>query len=396
MYVTRRLSVFRKSPEALSCLPPDGPNSGILVIQDEEVEQISCLGLEYNDLKLLPFPQNVKLELYYRAGISVNRATHFHHVAFIPVLGEPLSSNKYYVIQQNEKHRGEAYTSSKEEDFQMDSCCFYSSVSDLPLQHLDISNAYQQVEIFPKRSTITLRSGFSAKSVAPDGVPPKFLTRRWRVSATTSSESSFGEAAGIDDALRAGLPEFNFSLARKSSDSVVVGKWYCPFMFIKEGSKTLREEIRKTMFYEMTLEQKWEQIFSCENDGMEGNRVMVNAGVEKEVVVVADREAVHKQIDISEGLMWFRSYNNVGTEASVGLSTAIVERMKWEQERSGWIEGKEKEVRVERVEELKGNSGWKKFGCYVLVESFVLKRLDGSLVLTYSFRHTHQIRTKWE
>ncbi|KAI4357910.1 hypothetical protein L6164_001826 [Bauhinia variegata] len=94
--------------------------------------------------------------------------------------------------------------------------------------------------------------------------------------------------------------------------------------------------------------------------------------------------------------MWFRSYNNVGTEASVGLSTAIVERMKWEQERSGWIEGKEKEVRVERVEELKGNSGWKKFGCYVLVESFVLKRLDGSLVLTYSFRHTHQIRTKWE
>ncbi|KAI4328440.1 hypothetical protein L6164_020795 [Bauhinia variegata] len=109
------------------------------------------------------------------------------------------------------------------------------------------------------------------------------------------------------------------------------------------------------MLYEMTLEQKWEQIFSCENVGMEGNRVMVNAGVQKQLVLAADREAVHKESDIAGG--------------------------------------KEKQVRVERVEELEGNAAWKKFECYVLVGSFSLRRLDGSLVLTYSFKHTRRIKT---
>jgi hypothetical protein len=51
---------------------------------------------------------------------------------------------------------------------------------------------------------------------------------------------------------------------------------------------------------------------------------------------------------------------------------------------------------VKRVEEFGGDGGWKKFGCYVLVERFVLRRMDGSLVLTNDFKHTHQVRSKWE
>ncbi|KAE9595718.1 hypothetical protein Lal_00030490 [Lupinus albus] len=400
MYVTRPFSLYKKSPEALSLPPPEGPNSGILVIQDLDLEPTSCFGLgQYHEVKELPFPQNMNLELFYRSGISINRATHYHHVAFIPVLNQPLSSNKYYVIQHNGKHRGEAYINSKEED--LETLCFYNSVSDEPLHPLDINNIYQEFEMYPRRSKVTFRAGFSAKSVAPEGYPPRFLSTRWKVSASASDDlSNKGEASGLNDTLRARKPEFKFCLANKISESVVVGKWYCPFMFIKERvHKTLKEEMRKSMFYEMTLEQKWEQIYSCENvhDNIIGNNtVNVDVVVQKEVVMIGAWEAMIDEMDIAEGLVWFNSFSNVGEKNSVGLSTAIVERMKWEEERVGWIEGKEKQIRVNKVEVFEGTNGWKKFGCYVLVETFVLKRLDGSLVLTYAFKHTHQIRSMWE
>lgn len=64
--------------------------------------------------------------------------------------------------------------------------------------------------------------------------------------------------------------------------------------------------------------------------------------------------------------------------------------MMWEQEKVGWVKGNDKQVRVAKDEEYGGGiAGWRTFGCYMLVESFVLKRNDGSLVLTYEFRHTH-------
>ncbi|GAU48520.1 hypothetical protein TSUD_242980 [Trifolium subterraneum] len=463
MYVTRPLSFYKKSEEALSLPPPEGPNSGILVIQDNDLEPTSCFGLgQYHEVKGLPFPQNMNLELFYRSGISLNRTTRYHNVAFIPVLNQPLSSNKYYVIHLHGKKRGavrseyklvlysdprvlqpvvtvkivstdnqcsnhlitsdvrlttwfgllvlawdlrvysslrEAYINSREED--VETFCFYNSVSEVPLHPLDISDIHQEFEIYPRRSKVTLRSGFSAKSVAEDGYPPRFLSRRWKVSASTSSnDSCLGEASGADDSLRSNKPEFKVSIANKCSGSVVVGKWYSPFMFIKEGThRTLKEEMRKSMFYEMTLEQKWEQIFTCENDGKKGNTVNVDAVVQKEVVVIAGWEAMVDDniMDVAENFLWFNSFNNVGEKNSVGLSTAIVERMKWEQEKVGWIGGKEKEFRVKKVEEFEGSvNGWKKFGCYVLVETFVIKRLDGSIVLTYAFKHSHQLRTKWE
>lgn len=394
--MTKPLSLYKKSAEALSLPPPEGPNSGILVIQDEDLKPKSCFGLgQFCEVELLPFPQNLNLELFYRSGISVNRATHYHHVAFIPVLNQPLSSNKYYVIQLNGKKRGEAYINSKEED--LDTFCFYNAVSDEPLHPLDINDKHQEFEIYPRRSKVTFRSGFSAKSVAPNGYPPRFLSTRWKVSASSSSDSSLAEASGVNESLRGSKPEFKFPLAKTSSESVVVGKWYCPFMFIKEGAhKTLREEMRNSMFYEMTLEQKWEQIFSCENKNGMGNTVNVDAVVQKEVVVIGGWEAVIGEADIAEGFVWFNSFNNVGEKSSVGLSTAIIERMKWEQERVEWNGGKEKQVRVKKVEEFKGTNGWKKFGCYVLVETFVLKTLDGSIVLTYAFKHHDQLRSKWE
>ncbi|KAG9152876.1 hypothetical protein Leryth_012502 [Lithospermum erythrorhizon] len=70
-----------------------------------------------------------------------------------------------------------------------------------------------------------------------------------------------------------------------------------------------------------------------------------------------------------------------------------IDRMKWEQEKIGMLSIEKNEVRVEiRGERM----GWSEFGSYILVESFVLKKMDESTILTYNFRHTHQIKSKWE
>ncbi|KAF8364990.1 hypothetical protein HHK36_033006 [Tetracentron sinense] len=125
--------------------------------------------------------------------------------------------------------------------------------------------------------------------------------------------------------------------------------------------------MKKSMFYEMTLEQKWEQIYECENNQRKTSSVAVDVVVQREMGMIYGREAVKDDTNVVDGVVWFRTLDNVGGH-SVGLSLAIVERMKWEQERGGWIGGNEKKVRVERVEEFGGESGWSKFGCYILVE----------------------------
>lgn len=110
MYVTKPLSLYRKSPEELSLAPPEGPNSGILVIQDREAMPTCCLGLCHTDkLRHLPLPQNKDLELYYAQNYYPGIDLHFHSVLFIPVLNQPLSSNLYYAIQPFGKDRGYVY-----------------------------------------------------------------------------------------------------------------------------------------------------------------------------------------------------------------------------------------------------------------------------------------------
>jgi len=107
MYVTRRLSEYQKKPSELKLLPPEGPNSGIMVIQDEESQATCCFGSCYEGrLKGLPFPQNVKLNAAYTSGGGEHQTTHLTPVVFIPVLDQPLSSNLYYVLQRRGKHTG--------------------------------------------------------------------------------------------------------------------------------------------------------------------------------------------------------------------------------------------------------------------------------------------------
>ncbi|XP_008243746.1 PREDICTED: uncharacterized protein LOC103341974 [Prunus mume] len=392
MYVTRPLSMYLRDPSMVTLPPPEGPNSGILVIQDEEAEPTVCFGLcKGHELHDLPFPQNKNLKLRYSTGVGENRHVSHFYTAFIPVLNQPLASNRYYAIQSRGRLKGQAYTCSTEED--LGTCCCCTFVKDVPSQPFNPNNIYQQFEIQLKGR---FNRGFVAKAIASDGYTPKFLGRKgWEIYTSTPRDFDLGDAPGLDTALRARLPDFDFPLSFTSSNPVVVGKWYCPFMFIKEG--TPKDQMSRTRYYEMTLEQRWEQIFACDSSNSEGKAVVVDVSVQSEYVAVAGNvEAVHEERDVANGLMWYRGFNNVGGESGVGLSLAIVERMKWEQQRFGWFVGNEKQVRVNKVEEFGGMGGWRRFSCYVLVERFVLKRMDGSVVLTHGFRHTHHIRSKWE
>ncbi|KAH7574982.1 hypothetical protein JRO89_XS02G0029600 [Xanthoceras sorbifolium] len=404
MYVARPLSMYKKYPSALQSPPPEGPNSGVLVILDEEAEPTCCFGkCKSCELPQLPFPQNKNLKTRYTIHTGEGSYDSYNKVVFIPVLNQPLSSNRYYAIKPCGRHKGKAFASSKEDD--KATCCFCSFVSDVKPQPFDPNNHYQQFEIFPRGRSC----GFFAKSVAPDGFPPCFLRRKgWKLVTKTARNLELDEAPGLDMELRARLPDFNFPLSNKSSKPVTVGKWYIPFIFIKEG--TLEDQMNRSMYYETTLEQRWEQIFSCDNNGQKVDKdavvVVVDVAVEREVVSLfgGEKENLvpadhHIEWRVVDGVMWFKS-SSTNSRDHVGLSSEIVERMDWEEERFGWVRGNERQVSVKREEQfcggVHGSDQWRKFGCYVLAERFVLKRMDGSLLLTYDFMHTHHIRSKWE
>lgn len=239
----------------------------------------------------------------------------------------------------------------------------------------DPKNPYQQFEI-TNNTFFGKPSGFKSKSVAPDGVTTNFLTRKgWKGYTKPLKAAAPTSAAGLNAALRARLPDL--------ADSVEVGKWYCPFIFVRDGEPEV--QVKTTPFYEMTLRQRWEEVFACGNVGG-GRGVDVDVFVGREVARIGGE--VEAGRDVVDGVVWFGP--------RVGLSSAIVERVRWEEERAGFQWGGEKEARVKRREEYGGAREWTRFRCYVLVERFVLKRIDGSLVLSWEFRHTHQVRTKWE
>ncbi|CAK7335129.1 unnamed protein product [Dovyalis caffra] len=393
MYVTRPLSLYRNFPSALSREPPEGPYTGYLVITDEEAEakQTYCWGMcKSRRVKKLPFPQDKILSIVHS---SDHEETIVKKVWFIPVLDQPLSSNCYYAIKAKGSRKGQACTCSREMD--MGLWCFKSVINDIKPKPLDYRNIYQQFKIHRHHG-----KSFFSKSLAPDGFPPKFLRKKgWEVRSSRSHKCGLREALGLDVSLRSQLPSFDFPMSTKSSSRVMVGKWYCPFVFVREEPR-IRKQMRSTMLYSMTLEQYWKEIYSCENvsNGV-GNVVDVNVNVQREMDFVFGMEAMRDGRVSHGGIIWYKVVNGNSTSGrgfKVGLSVATVEKMKWVQEAGGWIDGADRNERVERVVEITSENGWRKFGCYVLVESFVLRRMDGSLVLICDFRHTHKIKCKWE
>ncbi|CAI9096346.1 OLC1v1032460C1 [Oldenlandia corymbosa var. corymbosa] len=396
MYVARPRSEYIKNPEALS-LPPDGPNSGYLVIQDEESETYSCFGLCKNrSIQDFPFPQNKVLTVRYEQSNGQSSYVSLNDTILIPVLNLPLSSNRYYAIQPHGKHKGEAFTCSREED--MATCCFCRCVKDIKPKPFDPKNVYQQFEIYVHENCCAVKGYYYAKSIAPDGFPPYFLRRKgWRIWAKTPKKYKLDEAApGLNASLRARRPDINFPASYRTSEAVVVGKWYSPFMFVKENTLTLKDQAERSPFYQVTLEQRWEQIFSSQNHYHEGKSVNVDVNLDRETVYVAGNKAEWDERNVVEGAIWFRRFGKAaGEEATAGLSVELVQRIKWEAERGGWEGGKERDFKVERTEKFEGKGDWNEFGCYVLVESFIIRRSDGSVIMNWDFRHTQHIKSIW-
>ncbi|KAH7515359.1 hypothetical protein FEM48_Zijuj10G0018100 [Ziziphus jujuba var. spinosa] len=297
MYVTRPLSMYRRHPDTLTLPPSDGPNSGYLVILDDE-------------------------------AVTTTYGDDTDDVAIIPVVNQPLSLNR------------EAWTNSREEDMGTN---FFGGrhVKDVKPKPLDPSDLYKQVEIIPKKPYC-----FSAKAVTSDEFSTGFLRNKNRhVNISTPRHYRLNEALGPNYSLRAHFPNFDFPLLNGCSANVIVGKWYCPFMFVKEETLNLKDQMKKSMFYEMTLEQRWEKIFSCDNDNNnEKNVVFVDVDVQTEKVYHAGREAVLNEREVSSNgvLEWFMSFDGAGNESRVGLSMLVVERIKWEEERVGGLGWEEK------------------------------------------------------
>lgn len=394
MYVTRPLSLYmRSSPDLVSSSEkPEAPNSGYLIIQDEESTPRCCFGTcKDSSINRLPFPQNKLLYAHHSHGETSSS----YDVYLIPVVNQPLSSNRYYAIKRYGKHKGKAYVSSKEEDMTT-CCCFCKCIKDVNPKPLDPNDIYQQFEFSTKQSCgITC---FTTKSVANDGNPPHFFRgENWTMYSRTPKSFSLNEAKGMNETLRANIPSFSFPATQQSSTPIIVGKWYIPFMFVKD--KMPKEQVKKSLFYEMNLEQRWERIFVCENE----NRQNGNNTVIMDVVIPTELVKIKGNIDASRddtnkngGVVWFKSIYSSDQQEGVGLSSLVVDRMVWEEERFGWVSRDGKQVRGVKTEEYGQIGWWTKFGCYVLVETFVLRRIDGSVVLTYDFLHTDQLKTKWE
>lgn len=280
----------------------------------------------------------------------------------------------------------------------MATCLCFSFVKDLDPVPLDPHDIYQQF-IFYSYERLCTSGSFYAKSLAPDGHPPRFLRRKgWRVHSKKPKNFHLDEAPGIfDRTLRAQLPSFDLDSFQKSSQPMLVARWYCPFVFVRDGA--LQDQVERSIYYEMTLHQRWERIYACENNWVGWRKlgeksVFVDLTLKDTAILVGMKEAKHGHV--TDGILWF--VGDEGESCGLGLSVDIVARMRWEEERFGWVSGDDEgQVRVKRVEgsDVLG-SEWKRFGCYVLVESFVLKRMDESLVMSYDFKHAHQVRCKWE
>jgi hypothetical protein len=102
----------------------------------------------------------------------------------------------------------------------------------------------------------------------------------------------------------------------------VVGKWYCPFYLVKEDGLSRTEQLDRAAFYHVTLEQRWEPL----RDDAVSSRVLIGGTVE------ARQE---ESSSYGNGYVWFMS---PATGQRVGVSTAVWERMRWEQYMGGWVD----------------------------------------------------------
>ncbi|CAA0833037.1 Protein of unknown function (DUF1262 [Striga hermonthica] len=227
--------------------------------------------------------------------------------------------------------------------------------------------------------------------VSPDGQPPRFLRGGefgWRI-VPNPYHFHLRPAGGLDPKLFDRLPSFDFPLSKSCSTPMAIGRWYCPFLFVKEGN--LGNRVIRLSYYGMTLERRWKKVFTCRDSN--DARVAVSGLFENEVSCVGKWRAKwdEKKVDC-ERMIWYESCGG-----RVSLRREIVEWMRWEDERRGWVSGdEERQMRVERVDKFKGSGVWTELGCYVLVARFSLKAIGEELVMWCEYRHFDKMKVKWD
>ncbi|CAK9185938.1 unnamed protein product, partial [Ilex paraguariensis] len=218
----------------------------------------------------------------------------------------------------------QAYTCSREKDI-TNTCCGGQDINKQNPKPFDYRDRYQQFEIHKAKR----KGHFYAKSLAEDGLP-LFLTRQgWEVFDCESCQSPPVEAQGVNGSLHTYLPKFKFPISINCSTLVVIGKWCCPFVFVKEEA-TLKKQMKDHLLYNMTLEQWWEEIYSCEHEiGFEDSNFTLNESIQRQLVRVHGMDAVKDNEASNDGFIWFWVRNQRGKRGtSVGLSLAMFEKMR--------------------------------------------------------------------
>ncbi|KQK18972.1 uncharacterized protein LOC100846363 [Brachypodium distachyon] len=337
MYATWPLQLFKSNPKAASWPPPDGGNSGYLVATDgeDEEEGMSCMGMGGTAVHDLPFPQN--------RLITISDADSSETVLFMPVLDQPLSSNRYYAVIASGRKKGLVRTCCRESE--LSHGCF-TRFNHAEPRAFDPADVYQQMEIIQRR-----RGQFTARAVAADGFPYSLYSNKYwhaRASRPMNYTLDLGEAIGLNAALiRSRQPDDAFR---------AVGRWYCPFFHVKEGGVSPAEQMKRAAYYGVTLEQRWEEPVSSEK--LPSFRALIGGSLE------ARQES-------SVGWSGYVSFRAPAGQR-VGVSTSVWQRMRFEQRNGA------------RADAARGT------GRSVPVERFVLKRTDGSVAVAFDFLRAAQ------
>ncbi|GLJ37553.1 hypothetical protein SUGI_0763210 [Cryptomeria japonica] len=269
--------------------------------------------------------------------------------------------------------------------------CFCQCVNDIPPRFLQPTNPHQHLRI------TSAESGFISQCTASNSYSPAYLRMRtWCVLAKDlrGKQGRLPHVGGENADLRAQLASFEFPVSQRSSPAVIVGEWYCPFIFINEVGtplKSPKNQLMKCPFYKMDLEKFWEEIYSTQGRIGEKNDVVVDKILNVEEALLFGKEAI-EEITYDDGSVLFRGVGNQeGKTTGVKLSWPIIARMREDQGRHGSDQGG-KDVRVE-----KSFSGIGKRGRDVRVEkSFSGIGMAGKFAeyCTYLFRFAGEVRRK--
>ncbi|KAK3123391.1 hypothetical protein QOZ80_8AG0629880 [Eleusine coracana subsp. coracana] len=332
MYATRPLSLFKDHPAevAASCTPFEGPGSGYLIVKSPDSDDV----------------EDDKMAGCW--GTGSDRETPVLHLPFpqdrvLTVLyrlddcegGFFVAARVQSILRRviaTGKHKGLVRACSREDD--MVTCCFCRWIKDVEPRPFDPADVYQQMEI------------------------------------SKNKIFDVSEAKGLDAALRSSLLADSGCHRLDGFQTTVIGRWYCPFYLVKEDGVAPPAQMNRSMFYEVVLEQRWETVHLHGGSKLATKHVFLDGSIK------ADQEAetAHQHND---GYVYFRTSEG----QRLGVCTMLWERMLWEEHRNGWVDEVDDAGKFSGVES-------------VLVEKFMLKRMDGSVAAAFDFLHLNKIRTK--